>query len=62
MALDFPSNPEVDDEYQSGSTVWKWNGDAWIKLGTEGPQGPQGAQGAQGDGASTTYQFLLMGA
>jgi hypothetical protein len=48
MALDFPTNPQVDDEYQSGSTIWVWNGDAWVKIGTEGPAGPQGAQGAQG--------------
>jgi hypothetical protein len=53
MALDFPSNPQVDDEYQSGSTVWKWNGDAWVKIGTEGPAGPQGAQGPQGDQGDT---------
>lgn len=29
MALNFPSNPTLDQEYTSGDTTWKWNGTAW---------------------------------
>ena len=29
MALNFPSNPQVDAEYTSGSTTWVWDGTAW---------------------------------
>jgi hypothetical protein len=55
MALNFPTNPQIDDEYQSGNTIWVWNGDAWVKIGTEGPAGAQGAQGAQGATGPTVY-------
>lgn len=29
MALNFPSNPTLNQEYTSGNTTWKWNGIAW---------------------------------
>jgi len=29
MALNFPSNPQVDTEYTSGGTTWVWDGIAW---------------------------------
>lgn len=29
MALNFPSNPQVNAEYTSGSTTWVWDGTAW---------------------------------
>jgi len=32
MALSFPSNPQLNDTYTSGSTTWQWNGEAWITL------------------------------
>lgn len=39
MALDFPSNPQIDDEYTAANTTWKWDGTVWIRLGVEGPAG-----------------------
>lgn len=29
MALSFPSNPTLNQEYTSGNTTWKWDGTAW---------------------------------
>jgi len=29
MALNFPSNPQVNAEYTSGDTTWVWDGTAW---------------------------------
>lgn len=29
MALSFPSNPTINQEYTSGDTTWKWDGTAW---------------------------------
>ena len=36
MALDFPSNPQIDDEYTAANTTWKWDGTVWIKIGVGG--------------------------
>ena len=35
MALTFPSNPTLNDEYISGGTTWKWNGEAWVIVPSE---------------------------
>jgi hypothetical protein len=32
MALSFPTNPQLNDTYTSGSTTWQWNGESWIVL------------------------------
>lgn len=32
MALEFPNNPQLNDEYTSGATTWRWNGEAWVTL------------------------------
>jgi len=29
MAINFPSNPNVNDTHTVGSTVWTWNGSSW---------------------------------
>lgn len=29
MALNFPSNPTLNQEYSSGNSTWKWDGTAW---------------------------------
>lgn len=51
--LDFPNNPQVDDEYAFGRRTWKWTGSAWQLVadglpGAPGPQGPTGPTGAVG--------------
>ena len=58
MALNFPANPEVGDVYSDGTTLWTWNGEAWVAIssgggsgsipGPQGPQGPEGPAGPQG--------------
>jgi hypothetical protein len=30
MALNFPSNPSIDQNYTSNEKTWTWNGTAWV--------------------------------
>jgi hypothetical protein len=51
MAIDFPANPVLDQEYSSGGRVWVWSGTTWNTKETaiiSGPTGPTGSQGIQG--------------
>jgi hypothetical protein len=51
MAIDFPANPVLDQEYSSGGRVWIWSGTTWNTKETaiiSGPTGPTGGQGIQG--------------
>lgn len=58
MALNFPSNPIVDQVYAYGLRQWKWTGTVWQAvnpstgptgpLGPTGPTGPIGPTGPQG--------------
>lgn len=54
MSLNFPPNPEVGDVYSDGTTLWTWNGEAWVAIQTgggssvPGPTGPQGPPGPPG--------------
>jgi hypothetical protein len=45
--IDFPNDPQVDDEYSFGTRTWKWTGEAWqlIASGLTGPTGPTGPAG-----------------
>ena len=47
--LNFPANPSLNDEYSANGATWRWNGNAWVRLGDPGAQGAQGYQGVQGD-------------
>jgi hypothetical protein len=29
MALNFPSNPQINDTYTQANTTWAWDGVAW---------------------------------
>lgn len=55
MAISFPLNPTLNQEYSYDGKSWTWNGFAWqlhtitSVVGPEGPQGPQGEQGIQGE-------------
>ena len=76
-ALDFPASPSLNQEYSTNNAVWKWNGSAWIRIGSISPgvqgaagaAGAQGAQGAVGDtywasstaGLSTTSDVTITG-
>lgn len=54
MPIDFPNSPTVNDEFTSGSTTWRWDGNVWkvvrdfAPTGATGPTGPTGAQGQTG--------------
>ena len=56
MALDFPTNPALNEIYTYGGRSWIWNGTAWDvystgtagATGATGPQGNTGATGPQG--------------
>ena len=34
MALNFPENPDIGQEYSSGGRTWQWDGTAWNIVGT----------------------------
>ena len=49
--IDFPSNPNVNQQHTAFGNVWFWNGESWRKAGpiqTQGAQGNAGTPGAQG--------------
>jgi hypothetical protein len=48
--IDFPNSPEINDEFTSGNTTWKWDGVSWntIRTPVVGPTGPQGESGGIG--------------
>jgi hypothetical protein len=57
MPIDFPNNPQLNDEFTAAGKTWQWNGFAWNAItltpvgatGATGPQGtPGGATGATG--------------
>lgn len=50
MALNFPSNPTLNQEYTSGTKTWFWNGSAWqikpaVVVGQSGYSGYSGYSG-----------------
>lgn len=47
-AIDFPNDPNVNDEFTVGDQAWRWTGDFWRLVGTPGAAGPAGADGAPG--------------
>jgi hypothetical protein len=46
-AIDFPSAPEVNDEYTNGINTYQWDGTAWrlVRTSAVGPTGPTGPAG-----------------
>ena len=58
MAINFPNNPVVGDTHTVGTSVWRWNGYAWIRIpdpgakGEKGDGGQKGEQGITGDKGS----------
>jgi hypothetical protein len=46
-AIDFPSNPTLNQEYTNGVNVYRWDGTAWrlVRTSAVGPTGPTGPAG-----------------
>jgi hypothetical protein len=46
-AIDFPADPDVNDEYTNGIQTYRWNGSAWrlVRTSAVGPTGPTGPAG-----------------
>jgi hypothetical protein len=46
-AIDFPSNPTLNEEYTNGIQTYRWNGTAWrlVRTSAQGPTGPTGPAG-----------------
>jgi hypothetical protein len=46
-AIDFPSNPALNDVYVNGTQTYKWNGSSWrlVRTSAVGPTGPTGPAG-----------------
>lgn len=57
MAVDFPSNPTINDTYTAGTRTWLWDGVAWrivtASVGPTGPTGPAGYVGSDGAPGAT---------
>lgn len=62
MALNFPSNPTVDQIYAYNGRQWKWNGTVWQSVnpstGPTGPVGPTGPTGGSGPTGPTGTMTL----
>ena len=55
MAIDFPSAPELNDQYTYGGQVYEWNGTVWrlVRTSAAGPTGATGPTGAPGTNGET---------
>ena len=51
MAINFTPNPSVGQTHTVGTSVWRWNGYAWVRIpdpGAKGQKGEVGEKGIQG--------------
>ena len=55
MAIDFPSAPELNEQYTYGGQVYEWNGTVWrlVRTSAAGPTGATGPTGASGTAGAT---------
>ena len=55
MAIDFPSAPELNEQYTYGGQVYEWNGTVWrlVRTSAAGPTGATGPTGAPGTNGET---------
>lgn len=49
MPIDFPNSPANNSTFTVGSTVYTWNGYAWISSTAAGSKGQKGELGTKGD-------------
>lgn len=48
MAINFPANPVVNQQFSAEGTTWYWTGTVWRLLVSEGVQGDLGPTGPTG--------------
>ena len=53
MAINFPNNPVLNSTHTVGSSVWRWNGYAWVRVPDPGDKGEKGEKGEKGDKGTT---------
>jgi len=55
-AIDFPSDPALNDEYTNGIQTYRWNGSAWrlVRTSAVGPTGPTGPAGSDSTAVGAT--------
>ena len=53
MAINFPNNPILNSTHTVGSSVWRWNGYAWVRVPDPGDKGEKGEKGEKGDKGTT---------
>jgi len=41
-AIDFPNDPEINDEFTANGRTWVWTGETWDTVESEVVQGPPG--------------------
>ena len=59
MAINFPSNPNINDTIFYNNTTWKWDGIRWqivADVGFQGSLGNTGYKGSEGYRGSEGYQ------
>lgn len=55
-AIDFPSNPSLNDTYTNGINTYEWDGTAWrlVRTSAQGPTGPTGPAGQDSTAVGAT--------
>ena len=53
MAINFPNNPQINDTHTDGTSTWRWNGYAWIRVPDPGDKGEKGESGGKGEKGTT---------
>ena len=53
MAINFPNNPSFNDTHTVGTSTWRWNGYAWIRVPDPGDKGEKGESGGKGEKGTT---------
>ena len=53
MAINFPNNPQINDTHTDGTSTWRWNGYAWIRVPDPGDKGEKGEGGGKGEKGTT---------
>ena len=61
MAIDFPSSPELNEQYTYNEQIYQWNGVVWrlVRSSVVGPTGPTGATGPAGSFGGETFEYLF---